>query len=91
MKQFFKFVMASAVGLVLGIFLLFAIIAGIGSSLGSKGEVTVNDNSVLHMKLDSEIKERGIDKPFDIDPSTFKPKSSRRWQAPPGALPISTK
>jgi protease IV len=76
MKQFFKFVLASAVGLVLGIFLLFAIIAGIGSSLGSKGEVTVNDNSVLHMKLDSEIKERGIDKPFDIDPSTFKPKSS---------------
>ncbi len=76
MKQFFKFVLASAVGLVLGIFLLFAIIAGIGSSLGSKGEVTVNDNSVLHMKLDSEIKERGIEKPFDIDPSTFKPKSS---------------
>jgi protease IV len=76
MKQFLKYVMASALGLMLGVFLLFAIIAGIGSSLGSKGEVKVNDNSVLHMKLDSEIKERGINKPFDIDPSTFKPKSS---------------
>lgn len=76
MGQFFKFMFASALGLILGIFLLFIILAGIGASLGSKGEVKVEENSVLHVKLDTEIKERGIDKPFDIDPSTFKPKSS---------------
>jgi len=76
MKQFLKYVLASAVGLVLGVFLLFAIVAGVASSLGSKGEVKVSDNSVLHLKLDSEVKERGIKKPFDIDPSTFKPRSS---------------
>jgi protease IV len=76
MKQFFKFMFASALGLVLGIFLLFIILGGIGVMLGSKGEVKVEENSVLHIKLDTEIKERGIDKPFDIDPSTFKPKTS---------------
>lgn len=76
MKQFFKFMFASALGLVLGIFLLFIILGGIGAMLGSKGEVKVEENSVLHIKLDTEIKERGIDKPFDIDPSTFKPKTS---------------
>jgi protease IV len=76
MKQFFKFMFASALGLVLGIFLLFIILGGIGAMLGSKGEVKVEENSVLHIKLDNEIKERGIDKPFDIDPSTFKPKTS---------------
>lgn len=76
MGQFFKFMFASALGLILGIFLLFIILAGIGASLGSKGEVKVEENSVLHVKLDTDIKERGINKPFDIDPSTFKPKSS---------------
>lgn len=76
MKQFIKYVLASAVGLVVGVFILFAILAGIGSSLGSKSEVKVSDNSVLHLRLDTEIKERGIKKPFDIDPSTFKPKTS---------------
>jgi len=76
MGQFFKFMFASALGLVLGIFLLILILAGIGASMGSKGEVKVEDNSVLHISLNTDIKERGINKPFDIDPSTFKPKSS---------------
>lgn len=76
MRQFFKFMFASALGLVLGIFLLFLILAGIGASLGNKGEVEVKDNSVLHVSLNTEIKERGVDKPFDFDPATFKPKSS---------------
>lgn len=76
MRQFFKFMFASALGLVLGIFLLLLILVGIGASLGSKGDVKVEENSVLHIKFDSEIKERGVNKPFDIDPSTFKPKTS---------------
>ncbi len=77
MGQFFKFMFASALGLILGIIILFAILLGIGASLGSKGEVKVEDNSVLHIKLDEEIKERGINNPFDIDPSTFKPKGGQ--------------
>jgi protease IV len=74
MGQFFKFMFASALGLVLGIILLFVILLGIGASLGSKSGVDVKDNSVLHIRFDSEIKERGLKKPFDIDPATLKPK-----------------
>lgn len=77
MKQFFKFVFASALGLVVGIFLLFGILAGVGAGLSSKPEVEVKDGSVLHMKLNYEIKERSMDGPFgNFDPSTFKPKPS---------------
>ncbi|MCB0756143.1 MAG: signal peptide peptidase SppA, partial [Flavobacteriales bacterium] len=37
----------------------------------------VKDNSVLHIKLNFEIKERGINSPFgNFDPSTFEPKPS---------------
>lgn len=77
MKQFFKFMFASALGLVLGIFLLFGILAGIGASMGDKQTVEVKDNSVLHVKLDFEIKERGVNSPFgNFDPTTFEPKPS---------------
>ncbi|MCB9186048.1 MAG: signal peptide peptidase SppA [Flavobacteriales bacterium] len=77
MKQFFKFMFASALGLVVGIFLLIAILAGIGASMGDQKKVEVKDNSVLHIKLNFEIKERGINSPFgNFDPSTFEPKPS---------------
>lgn len=77
MKQFFKFMFASALGLVVGIFLLFGILAGIGASMGDKQKVEVKDNSVLHVKLNFEIKERGVNSPFgNFDPSTFEPKPS---------------
>ncbi|MCB0755878.1 MAG: signal peptide peptidase SppA, partial [Flavobacteriales bacterium] len=59
-----KFMFASALGLVLGIFLLFGILAGIGASMGDKQKVEVKDNSVLHLKLDQQIQERGKDNPF---------------------------
>ena len=77
MKQFFKFMFASALGLVVGIFLLFAIIAGIGASMGDKQTVEIKDKSVLHAKLNFEIKERGANGPFgNIDPMTFEQKPS---------------
>ena len=63
---------ASALGLVVGIFLLFAILAGIGASMGNKQKVEVKDNSVLHLKLDKQIAERGKDSPFgDLDAGPF--------------------
>ncbi|MFT6210173.1 MAG: protease-4 [Bacteroidia bacterium] len=77
MKQFFKFMFASALGLVVGIFLLFAILAGIGASMGDKQTVEVKDKSVLHVKLNFEIKERGVSSPFgNFDPQTFEAKPS---------------
>jgi protease-4 len=77
MKQFFKFMFASALGLVVGIFLLFAILAGIGASMGDKQIVEVKDKSVLHVKLNFEIKERGVSSPFgNFDPQTFEAKPS---------------
>jgi len=77
MKQFFKFMFASALGLVLGIFLLFAILAGIGASMGDKQVVEVKDKSVIHIKLNFEIKERGANGLFgNIDPMTFEQKPS---------------
>jgi protease-4 len=72
MKQFFKFMFASALGLVLGIFLLFGILAGIGASMGDKQKVEVKDNSVLHLKLNQQIQERGKDNPFgNLDAGPF--------------------
>jgi protease-4 len=77
MKQFFKFMFASALGLVVGIFLLFAIMAGIGASMGGQQVAEVKDKSVLHVKLDFEIKERGTNSPFgNFDPATFEQKPS---------------
>ncbi|MCF8276868.1 MAG: signal peptide peptidase SppA [Flavobacteriales bacterium] len=77
MKQFFKFMFASALGLVVGIFLLFAILAGIGASMSGEQVVEVKDKSVLHIKLNYEIKERGVDSPFgNFDPATFQSKPS---------------
>lgn len=68
---------ASALGLVVGIFLLFAILAGIGASMGDKQTVEVKDKSVLHVKLNFEIKERGVSSPFgNFDPQTFEAKPS---------------
>lgn len=68
---------ASALGLVVGIFLLIFIFAGIGASMGDKQAVEVKDKSVLHVKLNFEIKERGVNSPFgNFDPATFQSKPS---------------
>lgn len=45
--------------------------------MGDQQKVEVKDNSVLHVKLNFEIKERGVNSPFgNIDPATFEPKPS---------------
>lgn len=68
---------ASALGLVVGIFLLFGILIGIGASMGDKQEVDVKDNSVLHITLKEQIKERGVDNPFgDLDVGPFADKAA---------------
>lgn len=68
---------ASAFGLVLGIFLLFGIFAGIGASMSDKQTVEVKDKSVLHIKFDQEVKERGSENPFgNLDIGPFAEKGS---------------
>lgn len=68
MKQFLKFTLASMTGLILGSIVLFfltiLIIGGIVASAGKGDAVEVENNSILHVKFDGEIKERSSDNPF---------------------------
>ncbi|MGB4399579.1 MAG: signal peptide peptidase SppA [Daejeonella sp.] len=68
MKDFFKFVFASMIGVILSFFALFVLfiifITVIVSSAGSDGDVAVSPNSVMHMSLDYPISERSDKNPF---------------------------
>lgn len=83
MKQFFGAFFGSIVGLLItGI--IMALIIGAFIAAGLKGALSnidnekifkVKDNSVLHLKLDGPISERGMDNPFeDYDLGPFIPK-----------------
>ena len=83
MKDFFKFMLASMlgtflIGLVLIIVFAVAMAAAIGgaiasgTSFGSGGHTTVKENSVLHVRLDQEIKDRGASDELDLDFGPFK-------------------
>jgi protease-4 len=69
MKQFFKYVLATIVGVVLSSILLFLIFFGIMaalvSSIGSDKEFVVKDNSVLKISLAYPIEERTSKNPFE--------------------------
>jgi len=58
MGQFFKFVLATVLGLVVFSILSFVLLIGLGAALGSSSEKTVADNSVLELRLDKPISER---------------------------------
>lgn len=75
MKQFFKFVFASMVGIFLSTILLFVIlIASIGALVSSsKDKVIVAENTILHVNLNVPIVERGSTSPLDnLDLGPFK-------------------
>ncbi len=69
MKQFFKFVFASMLGVFLSILLFFVIlVAGIGaivSKAGSDDKTEIAANTILHIDLKNQIDERGSKSPFD--------------------------
>lgn len=69
MKEFFKFVFASMIGVILACFVLFllliVLVTAVVSSAGSEGKVEVTSNSVLHVSLDYQIPERADKNPFD--------------------------
>jgi|694.fasta_scaffold51151_1 protease-4 len=73
--NFFKTLLASMLGtiLALGVLLLIfiGIIAGLVSGMEKKS-VSVEDNTVLHLKFDELIVERGNENDVNFDPTTFQ-------------------
>lgn len=87
MKQFFKFMFASMIGTfitimlasILSMVIFFAMLGGIMSSAtkSDKKISKVEQNSVLHIKLDHPIQDRTSDNPFEnFDFSTFEPSNN---------------
>ena len=68
MREFFKYVFATVLGVVLSFFLIILVsillIVGFVSSMESDKTVPVSDNSVLFMNLDQAIVERTPDDTF---------------------------
>lgn len=64
MKQFFKFVLATIVGVALIFVIGFAILIGLIAAAGSEKAEEVDANSVLHIKFDYQINERTPNNPF---------------------------
>lgn len=69
MREFFKYVFATVVGILISTVLIFlfliVIIFGIVSSIDDDKSVDVANNSVLYLNLDQNIKERTPNKTFD--------------------------
>ncbi|MFD2145926.1 hypothetical protein [Mucilaginibacter antarcticus] len=68
MKQFFKFVLATIVGIIVStviiVIIFVAIIGGIVASAGSDNAVNVESNSILHIDLKYAIPERTAKNPL---------------------------
>ncbi|MCQ6957994.1 signal peptide peptidase SppA [Mucilaginibacter aquariorum] len=64
MKQFFKFVLATVVGIIIASVIPLILIIGIIVAAGSDKEVDVDANSVLHVKFDYPINERTPNNPL---------------------------
>ena len=67
MRQFFKFVLATLVGLVVFIFLGFLVVAGlVAGAKSAGGPKETASNSVLELKLNEPLTERGRDSKFSF-------------------------
>ncbi|OCX54491.1 signal peptide peptidase SppA [Mucilaginibacter sp. PPCGB 2223] len=64
MKQFFKFVFATIVGIIILTVLLFIIVIGIAVGLSGDKTIDVPSNSVMRIALTSDIKERTPNNPL---------------------------
>ena len=69
MKQFLKFTLAAAVGLMLGVFSIIMIFSIIAASGGSK-EVQLDEPHVLRLELNGAIQDRVEEMPFDLSEIT---------------------
>ncbi|MFO7923537.1 MAG: signal peptide peptidase SppA [Bacteroidales bacterium] len=78
MKSFFKFLLASVLGVLIGLMFVFFIFMGIIGVMISTADraVDVKPNSVFHMKLDQPVVDRASKNPFDnFDFLTMQPTS----------------
>lgn len=68
MKQFFKYMFASMFGFIIaGIVLIFIVAAIIGSALQSAqstSDISIKDNSILHLNFSDEINDKVSQNPF---------------------------
>ena len=69
MKQFLKFTLAAAAGLMLGVFSIIIIISIVAASGGSK-EVKLDEPHVLRLELNGAIQDRVEEMPFDLSEIT---------------------
>ncbi len=79
MKSFFKYLLATIVGVLLSFLLVFLIMMGIAGSMVSSADkaVEVKDNSILYMDLKNEIVDRASSNPFEtLDLATFEPQKN---------------
>ena len=69
MREFFKYVFATVVGIIISTFLIFLVIillvVGVVSSIDEDKSINVLSNSVLHLNLDQNIKERTPNKTLE--------------------------
>ncbi len=78
MKSFFKYLLATMLGIILSSILLFMIlIGGIGAMVSSQDQpIKTKPHTVLHIKLDQAIVDRGNNNPMEsFDFATFTPTS----------------
>lgn len=76
MKSFFKYLLASVLGvLVAGFLMFFIVIGGITAMVSSQDEpVKISSNTILHIELDQVIKDRSNNNPFEnFNFGSFKP------------------
>lgn len=76
MKSFFKYLLASVLGvLVAGILMFLILLGGIGAMVSSQDQdVKIKANTILHVELNQIIADRSNNNPFEnIDFSSFKP------------------
>lgn len=67
MKSFFKYFLASILGVLVAMLLLFFILAGIGGAMisASDKETAVKENSILTINLEKQIVDRASENPLD--------------------------
>ncbi|MET1054117.1 MAG: signal peptide peptidase SppA [Pedobacter sp.] len=72
MREFFKYVFATVVGIIISTFLIFLVIillvVGVVSSIDEDKSISVLSNSVLYLNLDQSIKERTPNKTLESLP-----------------------
>ncbi|MBE7175256.1 MAG: signal peptide peptidase SppA [Mucilaginibacter polytrichastri] len=64
MKQFFKFVFATVVGVVLCVVVLVVVLIGMVAVAGKEKKTAVEDNSILHVDVSYAIPERTVNSPL---------------------------